>query len=99
MLNYGLDEMPDSNNGRITLALVVQKLDGISGQLERVESNFRDIEIRQTRLEIAAGKRDSRIDGACKDLGDLEKKADSWSILNTIGVAIAGILGALGLTK
>lgn len=92
-------DQPDSNGHRVTLAILGSKLDDIIHRLDRMECNFHEVEKRTALLELGQMERATQIKGICNDIAALEKKADSWSMLNSVGAFIAATLGAIGLSK
>lgn len=93
----------DTPNGKITLALVKQSID----TLIKVENDhYHDLRtmiegqdgcIRSLDIDVAKNK--TRIDNVEGDIKTLEEKSDRWSVINTIGMIVAGILGAFGIQK
>ena len=44
-------------------------------------------------------ERDRKIAVGCEKVDQLEKRVNGWSIINSLGVAVAAIMAALGLSK
>lgn len=79
-------------NGRVTMALLSQKLDRVIEDLKDIKAELRSQDQCIDQLEKAQGKTETRID-------NMETRVNSWSIANSIGALVAGVLGALGLSK
>ena len=91
--------MPDTSNGRVTLAVVAQKVDEVLRRMDRIDHACERYDTRIGALETGQAERRTQVGDIRNDIDALEKKAESWNLLNSVGVAIAGVLGALGLTK
>ena len=91
----------DNSNGRITMAVLAQKLDALidtvkQGTIEtrewrqRTEDRMRIIERLQDRL-------DEQVQGTCKDITELRSHSNRWDMLvgaaSALGATIAGLLG------
>ena len=79
----------DNGNGKVTLALIGQKLDFL---IERYEKSEQDKEARIRCLETSQTTQEQKI-------GTLESKVNSWSLVNSVGAAVGVVLAYLGITK
>lgn len=94
--------MTDGNadgNGRVTLALLGQKIDNVLEAVHEIKRCSEQHSTRIVALEVGQGERKTQIDNIKQDVSALEKKSESWSVMNTVGVLIASILGLFGLSK
>lgn len=99
--------MPDSENGKVTLALVGQKLDLLINRLDKLEDNLdgyiktSDYKCQEVKLDLERVK--ERQISRDEDIADLKKKSETWSIINSIVGAIAFLIATiaadLGLRK
>jgi hypothetical protein len=81
----------DSNNDHELLIRLEGKVDTLIEKLKDVpviEKRVRDLEINCSRISIME-----------TDIKNLETKSNTWSILNSVGVAIAAILSTIGLGR
>ena len=87
--------MPDSDNGRVTLAVLSTKLDNL---LEKIEAYHRDAEDNVAIIRIDAKEREERIRTLEQKIGRIEERQTIWAaaqgIYATIAAAIAGFIGA-----
>ena len=89
--------MTDTPNGKVTLALVKQSID----TLIRTESeHYKDLRAMidgqagcVRALEIDAGKHDESIKVLKADVASLEQKSNTWSMLNSVAIAVATFIG------
>ena len=88
-------------NGRVTLAVISSQLREIERRLERIEScqekQNEDHIRRINALETGQATRIQQINVLTEDVKNLERKSDTWSILNSIGAIIAAVIAGLGL--
>ena len=80
----------DNGNGRVTLALLSQKLDRVIEDLKDIKAELRSQDQCIDDIEKAQGKADVRMD-------NMENRVNSWSLANSVGVLVAGILAAVGI--
>ena len=80
------------NNDRVTQAVLKQVVENNTKALERIDTRLdqidgciRNLENRMTRVET----RQDNIDG---DMTRIERKADGWNIVNSVGAGFAAIL-------
>lgn len=86
-------------NGKITMAVLGQKMDEVLRRLDSIERNLCGHDIRINQLEIGQSERRTSISDMKNDIANLEKKSESWSLINTLGAIVAGIIGAIGISK
>lgn len=79
----------DNGNGKVTLALLGQKLDALIEDVKEVKQDLKD----------TTKDHEHRIQCLESGQATMESKVNNWSILNSAGAIIAGILAALGLSK
>ena len=77
--------MAEKNNGRITLALLGQKVDALTASIEGLRSDLKTLAEQHgaTKINVAV----------------LENRVNGWNLLNSLGVILAGILAALGMSN
>jgi len=72
-----------SGNGKVTSALLAQKLDYIAERLdtfcEKVEPKIRDLEITQAQHT--------------EQISQLKSESRVWSVINSLGATVAAIIG------
>lgn len=90
-------------NGKITLAVVVVRIEELTKQIERLanrvdehakwdEERVHCVEAEQHNLETEQARQDERID-------HIETSVKSWNIINSVGAVIAVVLAAIGIGK
>lgn len=88
-------------NGKVTLAVISAQLREIERRLERIETcqekQNADHERRISNLETGQATRNQQILVLTEDVKSLERKSDTWSILNSMGAIIAAVIAGLGL--
>lgn len=88
-------------NGKVTLAVISAQLREIERRLERIEScqekQNADHGSRISNLETGQATRNQQILVLTEDVKSLERKSDTWSILNSMGAIIAAVIAGLGL--
>ena len=84
--------MPDDNaarsyaaNARVTQAVLKQVVETNTAVLEKVNDKLDDLEGRTRTLEI--------------DHARLDTTVKTWGGINSLGVMVASVLGAFGITK
>jgi len=91
--------MPETDNGRVTLAVVAQKVDEVLRRMDRIDHACERYDMRIGVLETGQAERRTQVGDIRNDVDALEKKAESWNLLNSLGAGVAAILAALGLIK
>ena len=76
-----MDAATDSGNGRVSNAIILTKLEFIAKDIDDLKSDVKGIPTKVKNLE--------------EDVYELNKKSNGWSILNSIGVFIAGLIAFL----
>lgn len=88
-------------NGKVTLAVISAQLREIERRLERIEmcqeKQNADHGSRISNLETGQATRNQQILVLTEDVKSLERKSDTWSILNSMGAIIAAVIAGLGL--
>ncbi len=90
-------------NGRITLAIVVDRIDHLTQQIDRLanrvdeharwdEERVHCVEAEQNKLETEQARQDERLE-------HVETSVRSWNIINSIGAAVAVVLAAIGIGR
>jgi hypothetical protein len=86
-------------NGRVTLALLGERMDTVIGLQKQMIANQGKHDERLSLLERCQDVHGERIKTACDDIGELEKSVDSiktsdrWGTIGTgIAATIAGII-------
>ena len=80
-----------NNNQRVTNALLRREMDDISKKLDvlpDIQSKLHDID---TKLHVVC----KDVEHNKEDIDDLQRKSNTWDILNTAGIFVAGIVGSL----
>jgi len=77
-----------TNNGRITLGVLANKIDNLHEDIGRLETKVDEVNAVKTGLAVL----DSRMDG-------LDKRVTAWSLTNSIGAIVAGVLAAFGISQ
>jgi hypothetical protein len=96
-----LQDTPDG--GRVTMALLGQKLDSLiaieNTHYNDLKSAIRDqgacisvLQNDRTRAEVEIGDLRSDVD-------KLEKKSDTWSMLNSLAIGVAALIGAFTIKR
>lgn len=85
--------MPDTPNGKVTLALIGQKLDHQTAAIKELKETIDGMEGCIRSLEIDTGKHEEAIKTIKADVISLEQKSNTWSVLNSIGIAVLTWLG------
>lgn len=75
------DSTSDNGNGRISNAIILTKLEFIAKDIDDLKNDVKGLPTRVKNLE--------------DDVCDLNKKSNGWSILNSIGVFVAGLIAFL----
>ena len=73
-----MDATTDNSNGRITNAIILTKLEFMSKDIVELKNDIKGLPTRVEQLETEQEK--------------LRTKSDGWSILNSLGVFIAGLI-------
>ena len=89
----------NENNGRIKMAVVMERLDVISDQLGKIVDKVDVIEERLHTMEVSQASSvaefGSELRRHCRRLDSLEQKSDRWDWINSIGAIIAGLIAAI----
>lgn len=72
----------DDNNGRVTLAVLANKIEMLIEQVEKLND-----------LASKVAVLDAKITRDGEDLCRLEGRINNWSVMNSLGVVAASILG------
>ena len=91
--------MPETDNGRVTLAVVAQKVDEVLRRIDRIDHACERYDTRIGALETGQAERRTQVNDIRNDVIALERKAEGWNLLNSLGAGVAAILAALGLIK
>lgn len=82
----------DNGNGRITLAVLGEKLDTIIKRLDNYDRRCEDQDRRMNALEIGQAQRQTQIVNLSDDVKTLKAKSDAWNAGNSILGAAASLL-------
>lgn len=96
--------MPDTENGRVTIAILAQKIDNLSEKLGQIDARtgklVEDHERRIRDLERCSTKTDSQLEDHHRilldheeDIDDVKKVSNFWNGANSLMVAFATYLG------
>jgi len=85
----------NNGNGRVTMAVLGEKIDRLSKDMQEVKREVKEANERITEHCMDAAKIETQVHDNTKEIDGLRKKSDGWNILNTIGVFGAGLLGWL----
>lgn len=77
-----------TNGGRITLAVLSNKLDNLQRVVNRLDLKIDEVNAIKTGLAVL----DTRVD-------NLDKRVTAWSGINSIGAIAAGIMAAFGMSQ
>lgn len=77
-----------NGDGRITNAIIMNELKHVSSEIGEMKSDIGDMKKELRKLDSIC----SRVDRLEKEQEKLRNKSDSWSILNSLGVFIAGLI-------
>ena len=83
--------MTETNQDRELLIRLEGKVDNILEKLKDIpvlEKRVRELEIDCKELDVQK----SRLENLEEDVDNLNRKSENWSIINSIGVAIAGLI-------
>lgn len=69
------------------------KIDALSDYMKTAVDDMKEIHKTVINNQVTISGLISKQDSMCKDIETLEGKSNTWSILNSAGVAIAAILG------
>lgn len=94
-----VDTNGDNGNGKVTLAVINTKLDRIFDWMREHESCQKDADRRLNGLENGQATRIERLRVLDEEVKALRQKADTWSFANSVGAILAGILGAIGISR
>ena len=77
-----------AKNGKVTIAVIGEQIKHLTQKLDEIHADVRGLRVDQARngAEIANLK---------DDYGGLTMRVNAWSTLNSIGVAIAAIVGSI----
>jgi peptidoglycan hydrolase CwlO-like protein len=96
-----IQDTPD--NGKVTMALLGQKLDSLiateNSHYNDLKSAIRDQGACINVLQNDRTKASVEISDIRADVDKLEKKSDTWSMLNSLAIGIAGIIGAFTIKR
>jgi len=81
--------MTDSDNGKVTLAVLGNKIDNQTKQIESLTTALDTVHANQ----IAISRIEAEQKNQCKDIGDLENRVNGWSAINSVGALVAAIVG------
>ena len=76
-----MEATPESGNGRVSNAIILTKLEFIAKDIDDLKTDIKGLPTRVKNLE--------------EDVKDLENKSNGWSVLNSIGVFVAGLIAFL----
>jgi hypothetical protein len=83
----------DNGNGRVTVAILGQKIDYMSQQvgdlLVKLDKHCDESNVRDNRLT----KLETQTEVNSKEIATLRTKSDFWNSLNSLGAILAGVLG------
>ena len=82
----------DNGNGRITMAIIGEKLDAILRRLDKIDDRCERHETRMSCLEIGQTRRETQIVNLKEDVDGLQKKSDAWNFGNTVASMVAGLI-------
>lgn len=81
------------DGGRVTLAVISQKLDDIIRRLERMERCVESLDARMQAVERAAAIRDQQIANLAEDVERLQNR-DFWGTFGAgLAAVVAGVIG------
>lgn len=81
--------MTDTQNGRITLAVLGQKIDTLTKQVDSLSKVLDKVGNNQ----VAIRGLEENHKNLCHDVEGLEGRINSWSFVNSLGAVAAAIIG------
>jgi prefoldin subunit 5 len=81
----------DNGNGRITNAIIMNELKHISAEISGIKSEVSEIKKEVRRVDSLI----TRVERLEREQDKLRTKSDGWSVLNSIGVFVAGLIAYL----
>jgi hypothetical protein len=73
-----MDATQDAGNGRVSNAIIMTKLEFIAKDIDELKTDVKGLPTRVFKLEEEQSK--------------LRTKSDGWSVLNSVGVFVAGLI-------
>lgn len=90
--------MPSAGGGQNErLARIEEKVDAVLDRLVRLDACQGDHERRLSGVEQVSAGRTHQIEAIRSDVERLEKKSETWSVINSLGALAAALLGGMGL--
>lgn len=86
-------------NGKVTMAVLGSKLDEVLRRMDRFDACTDRHDGRLSLLEQGQSARINQIATLRADVDALEKKSETWSVLNSIGALVAGVLAAFSINR
>mgnify|MGYP000860173514 CR=1 FL=1 len=83
----------DNGNGRVTLAILGQKVDEVLRRMDEDNRSRREHEQRINVLEQGAATRSQQIKDICEDVDRLESRDTFGSIISGLLAIVAGFIG------
>lgn len=77
--------MAANTNGRVTLALLGQKVDALTTVIEELRKELKDLSEKHSTTST--------------NVAVLENRVNGWNALNSLGVVVAAILAAFGISS
>jgi len=81
--------MADDNNGKVTLAVLANKIDNLTKQVGDLATSVGAVHINQ----IAIGKLETKLEAQQDEVDNLGNRVNGWSALNSAGIILAAIIG------
>lgn len=95
----GADPCNDNGNGKVTLALIGQQQAEILRRVCRIEDKQDAMVDTVNELKRTDAARSEQVKAVREDVDELKKTRNTWDLVNSIGVILAGVLGMTGGSK
>lgn len=89
----------DNGNGRVTMAIIGQRLERVEKLLERMEGKLDGLAHEQQALCLDVNTNKARIENMRDDVDALERKSNLVDSVTGLGAIVAMVLSAIGITK
>lgn len=89
----------NDGNGRVTIAILGQRLERVERVLDRMEAKLDGMSHDYQSLCLDVNTNQANLKNIREDVDALEKKSNLVDTLTGTGAVVAAILGALGLTR
>jgi len=86
---------PDTDNGRVTLAVLGTKLDSVLTKLDEMERCQRVDHDRIGKIESEAEDNRREVTRNAKRIEQLDTRSKTWDGLNTFAAVVAGVLAGV----